>query len=248
MGQSKLSVQLYSVREAIAADLPGALRRVAEIGFRQVELYGFVDRPEEYRDALDAAGLSAPSGHAALFGQDAVVVLASASTIGVETVIDPHIDDSLWRTRDDLAAIATQLNDAARIAADSGIRIGYHNHAFEFENQVDGVSALEVLADLLDPSVVLELDTYWAAVGGETDVPALLRRLGDRVQFLHVKDGPLTKDDKQQVAVGAGSMPVDEILAAAPHALQVVELDDFDGDIFDALTDSYRFLTERASQ
>jgi len=92
--------------------------------------------------------------------------------------------------------------------------------------------------------VILELDTYWAAVGGEDVVP-LLGRLGDRVQFLHIKDGPLTKDDKEQLAVGAGKMPIDEILAAAPAALAVVELDDFTGDVFDAVTDSFTYLNGR---
>ena len=75
--------------------------------------------------------------------------------------------------------------------------------------------------------MLLEVDTYWAAVGGQDPgaVPALLGRLGDRVRYLHVKDGPVTKDDPM-TAVGAGRMPVAEILAACPSAeWHVVELD-----------------------
>jgi hypothetical protein len=58
-----------------------------------------------------------------------------------------------------------------------------------------------------------------------------------------VKDGDLSRDDTKQVAVGSGRMPVREILAAAPQAVRVVELDDFDGDVFDALAASVDWLT-----
>jgi sugar phosphate isomerase/epimerase len=122
-----------------------------------------------------------------------------------------------------------------------GIQVGYHNHWFELEAVFDGRTALEWLADDLDDGVVLEVDTYWAAAGGQ-DVPALLGRLGDRVRFLHLKDGPL-EPREPQVALGRGVMPVRAILDAAPSCeLAVVELDSFDGDMFTALADSVAFL------
>ena len=89
--------------------------------------------------------------------------------------------------------------------------------------------------------MLLELDTYWAAVGGQ-DVPALLGRLGDRVRYLHVKDGPVTRDDPM-TAVGAGRMPVAEILAAEPAAdWHVVELDRCATDMMTAVGDSLAWL------
>jgi sugar phosphate isomerase/epimerase len=236
-----LSVQLYTVRDALASDLPGTLQRIADIGFTNVELYGYTDRVEAIRDGLEAAGLTAPSGHAKLIGQDVDAILKASVALGLETVIDPHIDDTRWTSREDVEAIAHELSTIAQRAADHGLAIGYHNHAFELENRIDGTAALEVFANALHDDVVLELDTYWSEVGGEPSA-ALLRRLGDRVQFLHVKDGPKTKDDKEQTAVGAGSMPIAEILAAAPQAQQVIELDDHDGDVFQAVADSYKFL------
>ena len=62
------------------------------------------------------------------------------------------------------------------------------------------------------------------------------------MRFLHIKDGPKTKDDTEQVAVGRGTMPVRDILRAAPQALAVVELDDHNGDVFTALEQSHSFL------
>ena len=112
----------------------------------------------------------------------------------------------------------------------------------------DGRTGLEVLADALDPAVLLEVDTYWAAVGGQDPgrlVPALLGRLGDRVRYLHVKDGPVTKDDPM-TAVGTGRMPVAEILAACPSAeWHVVELDRCATDMLTAVRDSLAWLTAR---
>jgi sugar phosphate isomerase/epimerase len=132
---------------------------------------------------------------------------------------------------------------AARLA-DEGLGLGYHNHVHELALLPGGTPALEALAAGLDPSVLLEVDTYWAAVGGQ-DVPALLGRLGERVRYLHVKDGPVTKDDPM-TAVGAGRMPVAEILAAAPAAAwRVVELDRCATDLMTAVADSLTWLADR---
>ena len=135
------------------------------------------------------------------------------------------------------------INAAADVAARHGVRVGYHNHAHELESVIEGTTALELLASQLDDRVVLEVDTYWAVVGGQDPVE-LLGRLGSRVQAIHVKDGPGTTETRDQVAVGRGSLPIREIIAAAPHALRVIELDDSRGDLLTAVADSYAFLVE----
>lgn len=236
-----LSVQLYTVRGHLAEDLPGTLEKIAGIGFTNVEPYAFVERAAEYQEHLTRLGLTAPTAHVKLIDGDLDAIFAAAKQLGISTIIDPHIDESRWTTRDSVVGIARDLKDIAAKAADHGLAIGYHNHAFELENRIDGTAALEVFAEEVGTAVALEVDTYWAEVGGE-DAPALLARLGDQVKALHVKDGPKNKNDKEQVAVGAGSMPVAKILAAAPHALRVVELDDHDGDVLQAVADSYAFL------
>ncbi|WP_244248207.1 sugar phosphate isomerase/epimerase [Rathayibacter sp. VKM Ac-2801] len=241
-----LSVQLYSVREPLAADLPATLDRLAAIGFTTVELFGFVDLADAYRAALPASGLRAPSAHARLLGPqgDATVdeILDTAVSLGVETVIDPFVDPTRWTTADDVARIADELNALVDSAAARGLVLGYHNHAFEFENRVDGRSAFEHLAGLLDPRMVLELDTYWAAVGGDDPVE-VLGRLGDQVRFLHVKDGPISADTQEQLPAGEGAMDVPAILAAAPQALPVLEFDAYAGDIFEGLESAHRYVS-----
>ncbi|MGX5680977.1 sugar phosphate isomerase/epimerase family protein [Schumannella luteola] len=242
MSATPLSVQLYSVRDAFAADPAAALARLAEIGFTTVELFGFVERADEFAALLPAAGLTASSAHASLVGKDVVPVFEAAKKVGVTNIIDPFIPAERWQTSDDVVAIATELNRVAAIAADIGISVGYHNHAWELSTKIDGTTALEALADNLDPAVFLEVDTYWAFVGG-VDPVGLLSRLGDRVRFIHVKDGEPTGDTARQQPAGSGEVPVLDVLAAAPQAVRVVEFDDFAGDVFDGLAASVSFLT-----
>lgn len=242
MSATPLSVQLYSVRDAFAADPAAALARLAEIGFTTVELFGFVERADEFAALLPAAGLTPSSAHASLVGKDVVPVFEAAKKVGVTNIIDPFIPAERWQTSDDVVAIATELNRVAAIAADIGISVGYHNHAWELSTKIDGTTALEALADNLDPAVFLEVDTYWAFVGG-VDPVGLLSRLGDRVRFIHVKDGEPTGDTTRQQPAGSGEVPVLDVLAAAPQAVRVVEFDDFAGDVFDGLAASVSFLT-----
>jgi len=237
-----VSLQLYTVRAELDRDTDGTIEAVAGFGFRQVELYDFVARHDAYRDALAAHGITAPTAHARLLGRDLDEVFAAAVSLGVATIFDPYIDESRWTSEAGVASVAADLNAVAERASAHGLRIGYHNHAFEFSNRFGGLSAFELLARHLDADVQLQVDTYWAAVGGEPDVAALLRRLGDRVTALHIKDGPLTHDDDDQVALGEGAMDFAPIIEAAPTALRVVELDGFRGDVLAAVRASHDYL------
>jgi sugar phosphate isomerase/epimerase len=239
------SVQLYTVRESLQADVPGTLGRLSDIGFRLVEPYNFTAFAS-LGPALKSAGLTAPTTHAHFVGGDADSVFAAARELGIGTVIEPYVEPARWSSLESVRAVAAELNAAAKTGARHGIRVGYHNHSHELSSLVDGRPALEVFADALDDAVVLEVDTYWVAVGGQDPVQ-LLGRLGDRVQALHIKDGPATLEPKDQVAVGAGSLPIWDIIAAASGALRVIELDDSRGDRFQAIADSFAFLTTEAA-
>ena len=241
------SVQLYSVREALASDLPGTLRRLADLGFERVEPFALVDLADSLAPALAETGLVAPTTHASLINGDAAAVFDAAERLGVSTVIDPMVPEDRWADADAITETAVALNRLAQDAADRGMRVGYHNHWWELQHQIEGVSALEHLAGLLDPRVVLEVDTYWAATGG-ADVPALLGSLGDRVVALHIKDGPLTLDPLAQVPAGQGAMDIPAALAAAPSAeFRVIEFDAYAGDIFEGLAASLGYLRDLGS-
>lgn len=238
------ALQLYTVREQLSADRAGVLARVAAFGYGAVEPFNILDDPDGLRADLDAAALSVCSVHANPLGADGAAIVRAARTLGADTVIIPSVPPARFADAGSVRVLARELNERAAWIAGHGLRLGYHNHDFELSSRVDGVPALEVLADQLDDAVLLEVDTYWAAVGGQ-DVAALLRRLGDRVQYLHVKDGPAISRDDYMTAVGGGVMPVAEILAASPSARwRVVELDRCATDMLTAVEESLAWLAD----
>lgn len=238
-----IAVQLYSVLDEFAADPAGCLRRLAEIGFGAVEPQDPLTDPRGLRRLIDEAGLDVCATHGPALGERRDEVFEAAGILGTDTVIVPMIAAEEFASRDGVERVAARLNETATAAAAHGLRLGYHNHFWEL-TLVDGRPALEVLADLLHPDVVLEVDVYWAARGGIADVPALLARMGDRVRYLHVKDGT-GQSDGVTTAVGAGSLPIEEILAAAPASVwQVVELEQVDGDRMDVLSASQAYLAD----
>ncbi|MET7685099.1 sugar phosphate isomerase/epimerase [Streptomyces sp. NPDC005423] len=264
MQTPQLSLQLYSVRQALDADEDGTLARLAALGVRTVEVFGFVHRAQALADALSRHGLSARTGHAGFLSPGAAApgggpvptldeTFRAAQVLGLEMVFDPFVPASRWADEKEIARTATLLNEAAGRAAGHGLRLGYHNHSQEFVHTVAGVNAFDFFADQLDPQVVLEIDLFWASAGGN-DAVALLRRLGPRVRALHIKDGPLIDDpftsgapfdpaDTRQVAPGRGQVPLDAALDAAPHAeYAVIEFDHYAGDIFEGVEAGIGYL------
>lgn len=247
MSTSHLSVQLYSVREPLAADRAATLQRLTDIGFRQAEPFGF--GPGVSLQDIHDAGLATPSAHAKFIteGTDLSAFFGAAAEQQVQVLIDPSIAAERFATADSVAAIADDLNAAAEIAAAHGVQVGYHNHWWELEGDVAGTNPLEHLASLTHESVVFEVDTYWVEVGGLRAVD-VLASIGDRVRFIHVKDGDASRDTLKQLPAGAGVVPVLDILAAAPQALRVIEFDAYDGDIFHGLEQSFEYLTTNGVQ
>ncbi|MCL9666153.1 sugar phosphate isomerase/epimerase [Curtobacterium albidum] len=257
----RISLQLYTVDKALAPDLDGGVARLAAIGFDTVEAFAFVGRAAQLRTAFDAHGISARTGHAFLVEEsiplpDGTVMtapshaetFAEASALGLEIVIDPFVGPDHWTTREGVERVAARLNAAAEEAAGHGLRVGYHNHDHELRPRIDGKPALQMLADLLDPRVVLELDLYWASAAG-IDLMPFIEELGDRIVAVHVKDGPMREGistaqvPTDQTPAGQGDVQLADALAAA-SALEyaVIEFDGFDGEIFDGVEQSYRWL------
>jgi sugar phosphate isomerase/epimerase len=244
MSKIKPSVQLYTLRDAVGENLENTLQRVAEIGFTQVEPYGFVDRAGEYEVLLPKYGLSAPTGHAAFIGKDVTPILEAAKRLGIKTLIDPYTLPEDWKDAAKIDFFASDLNRIAEEAKAYGITIAYHNHFWELAEKANGEIAFDYFISKLNPEVVIELDTYWCEVGG-VSAPDFLKKHGERIVAIHVKDGTKDGNRDNQVPAGTGEIPVKEILAAAPHALPVVEFDLYtQGDIFAGIAQSLSYIEE----
>jgi sugar phosphate isomerase/epimerase len=241
-----MGLQLYSLREVAAGDLPGTLDAVAAAGFAGVELAGLYGHaPATVRGWLAAAGLAVPSAHAGL--QDLETqrrALDDLREVGVDTWVIPSAPAGRFADAAAIRSLADDIHERARLAASLGLRTGYHNHWWELESRIDGEAALVHLVRALDPDTVVEVDIYWAQVGGE-DPAALIRRLGPRVELLHVKDGPARSRDDDHVALGTGSVDLVAALAAGEHVRwHIVELDRCATDMLTAIRASARWLTD----
>jgi len=196
----KISIQLYTLRDQLAADFTGTLAALAAIGYRRVEHAGFVGRSvTEFKAALDAVGIWASSGHVAIPQPfDAAAWQASlrdALTLRSRYIVHPFFGIDFGtgvvvRDRATWAAFAHDLNRAGRMARSVGLRLGYHNHNWEFFRLTDDPSrtAYDVLIEETDPRYVhFEMDLFWVTRGARDPVD-LLRRLDGRVRQYHVKD------------------------------------------------------------
>lgn len=238
-----LGIQLYSVRDDIGpADLETTLKRLAGLGFTHAEPYRILDRTEQLAEALAAAGLQVTAAHANVTTADRNAYFGAAARLGLDTLIVPWTEPDALSSRDGVAAVAAAINDAARRAADRGLRVGYHNHDFEFSQHVDGTAAYEILADALDGSVVLEVDTFWASMGG-ADVFELIPRLGSRVRFLHVTNEPPDDDDPPPLGPATTGRMAEVARLGTPFVeMPVVEVVVHSGDVFPVLERNAAFF------
>jgi sugar phosphate isomerase/epimerase len=197
---NRISIQLFTLRDQLAADFTGTLAALADIGYRRVEHAGFVGRTvTEFKAALDAVGIWSSSGHVGIPQPfDAAAWQASlrdALTLRSRYIVHPFfgIDfgtGEIVRDRATWTAFAHDLNQAGRMARDAGLRLGYHNHNWEFFRLADDPSrtAYDVLIEETDPRYVhFEMDLFWVTRGARDPVD-LLRRLDGRVRQYHVKD------------------------------------------------------------
>lgn len=249
MRTEQLALQLWTVREQAAVDLPGTLGAVAEAGYRAVELAGLADvATAELAGHLWAAGLRAMAAHVGIesLREDADAVATRLTALGCPRLVIPWLPEDERRDQAGVQRLAAELNEHARRLAATGIRLGYHNHAFEFA-PLAGTTVWDVLLAELAPEVEIELDVYWASVGGRDPV-AEIRALGDRVRLLHMKDRA-ADDGPHDAPAGAGVLPFPTIIEAgraAGIAWYIVEQDD----PVDALADigvSYRYLKSLAT-
>ncbi len=237
-----VGVQLYSTKDFLGSRLGDTLNHLAELGYTDVEPYDILGDTAALRAGLDATGLRASTAHAKITELDRDAVVAAAKELGIGTIIVPWVEPRRFSTREGIISFADEINDAAAFAAGHGIRVGYHNHEFEFVSRVDGQVGWELLVENLRPDVVLQLDTYWASVGG-ADVFELIPRYQDRIRYLHVKNEPPDAEDPVARVDITGRM--DEVIGLARPTLElpVVEVV-VEHDLFEVLDRNRRFFAE----
>jgi sugar phosphate isomerase/epimerase len=242
---ANVGVMMYTVLAEARADLEGTLERLAKLGFAGVETYGLVEQygPARVRDAIASAGLALTSAHTPFpAGERAEAILDANQELGAQILVW-SMEREEFDSPDTIRRGVERVNEAAESAAARGMRIAYHNHFAEFANVFDGKQAYDVLLDALDDRVLVELDAYWAKMGG-ADPAEVLARLGDRVRLVHVKDGPaVSYEHDVMVPIGEGEIDWTGALAT-PSGVQwhIVELERLHINTFEALQRSCDYL------
>jgi len=238
-----IALQLYTVREEAARDLPGVLRRVAEIGYKGVELAGLHGRkPAEVAAMIRDLGLQISSSHTSLpTPENLQEILEAELALGNRRIICGFWKDE-FASVDACKETADRFNQAAELVKPYGLSIGLHNHWWEFY-KVNGRYPYEIVLEQ-SPGIFGQFDVYWAAYAG-ADPAEMVARFKSRLPLLHIKDGTLGKD-APHTAVGDGALDMPAIIRSAdPNILEwlVVELDECATDMFEAVERSYDYLT-----
>ncbi|HEX9353093.1 MAG TPA: sugar phosphate isomerase/epimerase [Streptosporangiaceae bacterium] len=242
---ARIGVMMYTVLDQARADLEGTLAKLAATGYRGIETYGLVEHfgPARVRRAIADAGLELTSAHAPFpAGPRADQILDENAELGARVLVW-SMEREEFGTPQAVLAGAERVNEAAERAAARGLTVAYHNHFAEFSQHFAGQQAYDLLLSALDDRVLVELDAYWAQLGG-ADAAEVLTRLGERARLVHVKDGPaVSYADDVMVPIGEGKIDWARVLTA-PSGLRwhIVELERLRIDTFEALRRSYDYL------
>jgi len=251
---AKLSVQLYTVRDAFVKDIPGTLKKIADMGFKYVETAFWpegvsIEKASQY---INDAGLLVSSSHIEIpLGTQKQIMLDTANAFGTTKMIwHGWPEDKRYSSLAGTKELIAIYNEASKFATGNGLQFGLHNHWWEYRNKVGGKLVYEILLEELDPAIFLEMDTYWVKVAGHNPA-AIITKLGKRAKFLHIKDGPALYNEKLAIdnpdpmtPVGKGTQNFPAIIKAAngnPDFL-VIEMDKTAIDVFVALKESFDYM------
>lgn len=249
-----IGLQLWSLRADLPKDIPGTLSRVRELGITEVEAAGLWGKTiEEFRTALDDAGLRCQAAHMPLerIRDDAAGTLDEARGLGATRVVCPWIPHEGEFSREDALRAADAFNTFGRAARESGSSFAYHPHGYEFLPSPEG-TLFDTLAKETDAELVgFEIDVFWAFAGGANPAE-LIRKYSGRVPLLHVKDmvkgltlppGSSGAPHETNVTIGTGQIDWPAVLKAAKASgTEIYYLEDESPDPWAQLPGSIAYL------
>jgi hypothetical protein len=253
---SNLGVQLYTVRDVILKNPASTLEAIQSIGYTEVE--ATYDNLHKIWSGLKETSLQPVSVHLneALFikgGSGLDSTLQDMKGRGFKFVVMPYIPVEHRGGPDMFKKLADTLNRSGERAKANGLRLCYHNHAFEYK-PIEGKTGLELLMSNTQKDLVsLELDIFWASIGGHNPVE-ILKTYSGRIPLLHLKDKSraFAKTQYNETVppdtfkeIGSGSIDIPSVLKAADSAgveHYFVEQDHTPGDPIESLRKSFEYL------
>lgn len=202
-----IAIQLYTVRDAAAADLRGTLEKIKKMGYDGVEFAGLHgNKPADIRAMCEEIGLCPVSAHVPYYDMvaDPEGVLKDYAAIGCRFVAIPYLTPECRPGTDGFAQVVSNAAMLGKVANSLGMTLLYHNHDFEFQ-KIGDKYALEVLYDTVPADLLkTELDVCWVRVGGE-EPAAYVRKYTGRAPIVHLKDYAGGKSEHMYELIGIES-------------------------------------------
>ena len=206
-----ISIQLYSVRDALKEDYLGTLRKLAEIGYTGVEfIMDFYDNdPKDIRRVMDEVGLKASASHTnyKLLTPKNIETL---KILGVDTIFEPSLPFFRYNEKT-LDILINILRETKEFVNEQGFDFGYHNHAFEITNTVNLKPLLYQYKDNIS-DLKFEVDVFWVEKGGMDSI-VLLNDFDGRLSHIHLKD--IDRKTGKNVFTGTGDIDFKKVFEIA---------------------------------
>lgn len=258
-----VGIQLYTIRDAMAADVKGSLQKLSDMGYKNLELASYSDgkfygfSPVEFKKMVNDMGMEIISSHtqveaAGITIDNAKKMADDHAALGVQYCVQPWVNDE-DRNIESYKKMIADWNEVGRIMKGTGIQFGYHNHNFEFDNLDGVVPYYDIFMPEMDPDLItMEIDIFWASKAGQ-DVVEMFNKYPGRFQLFHMKDmstneAPFFDVIKDDItAVGEGVIDFKRILEAKETAgmkyLFVEDDNQGNGKPFEAVETSINNLT-----
>lgn len=263
----KLGLQLYTLNKEMNTDLVGTLKKVASIGYKEVETFGFNwgnstgywnFEPKNVKQVLDDNGLKSISGHYNLNN----FILPNKTDDDLKRYVDECIKGALtlkqdyivwpWlnpesRTIEKFKLLAEKLNMIGEQIKKANLQLAYHNHGFEFEEQ-HGEIGYDIILNNTDSDLVkMEIDLYWFSHTSKLPAHHYFEKYPKRFPLVHFKD--MDKTDRElHTVLGTGSINftpyvADYKLAGVKH-IMVEQGNNYVPNAFDCIERSAKYMKQ----
>ncbi len=195
MKKFNVGVQLYGLKNTLKEDFEGTIAKVAEMGYEYVEFAGYYDKSaEQILSVLNKYNLKCISVHQKLdwFDSDPIGKINYLKTFGVKYVVVPYCSKDLLAGTPAWSDTVALFNKYAKLFAENGMMLGYHNHDFEYATYEGKYLLDHIVASVPEGLIVPELDTCWVNYGGAS-VTAEIAKYTGRLPIIHLKDFVCTK-------------------------------------------------------
>ncbi|MBG6236024.1 sugar phosphate isomerase/epimerase [Pedobacter sp. CAN_A7] len=263
----QMGLQLFTVNKEMKTDLVNTVKKVAAMGYTEVETYAFNTTPvnsywnvevKALQQIFDNNGIRSISGHYDLstyimpgktdddLKRYVDHCIQGALVLKQEYIVWPWLNPEL-RNLDTYKQLANKLNRIGEQIKQADLQLAYHNHGFEFDLH-DGQKGYDIILNETDQDLVkIELDIYWFSHSSKIPVHEYFKKFPGRFPLIHFKDMDRKNRDLHTV-LGAGSIDfkpyiADYNLAGVKHVM-VEQGNNYVPDVFDCISRSAKYMKE----